>query len=492
MKHCLSIILLAFSISLHGQQKYNPKIISGSTEVIVSRIAEINQVLNAAVGSWGKRNQQYNNFEELTQTASREELIELTNHPNAAVRCYALWALIDVEEINLFPIVLNHIYDYKPIYTQFGDLGADMMAGDFIIDFASPPAHSLSQRSILDSVQCTQLDSILIYSKSKLAAKELAIARAKPTASLYPRIKELVIKSKNQDALITLAKYRRPKDIPLILKNKSKEFGYSQTYMAIQEFPHEDFLPFLEKNLYKILSKTGINNEWRALYEAIAAYKSQKAVELLSIPFTQIKHHDRDYHIAYVFNAVREQKCETYVPLLWKLWEEENRISLDVYQYLTERDSAKAYELTQRDMIESNYCYSTPFYSNKDHETGQILLATMLDLIMKKDYELGLEVIRKNIKVASIHHIAIFTDKAIELKDKSFIEPLFDVFREEANVSIYLKIASALLSYHDDAVNERILETRLINDELNNGWGSEWLDKLLNEHHLLHKTEHPE
>ena len=108
----------------------------------------------------------------------------------------------------------------------------------------------------------------------------------------------------------------------------------------------------------------------------------------------------------------------------------------------------------------------------------------MLDFVMKNDYSLGLEVIRDNIKNANVHQISIFTDKVIELKDKSFIDPLFERFAKEWNAHVYLRIAEALISYRDSTINKQILETRTINDNLNKNWGSELLDKLLKENNI--------
>ena len=481
MKHYILIVLLILPFLSQGQEEYNPKIIRQSTKMAVIKIKRVNVLMSRGIYSYAMRPKQWDNFEKLKKVASKEELIKLTNHPNGVVRCYAFWALSDSESVNLLPIVLNHIRDEKFVNTQFGCVGDREMVGDFFINIASDK---------LDSAQKATLDSILIYSNSKLEAKSWAICDAKPTESLYPRIKEIYLKDNNQCALATLAKYRKTEDIPLILNNKDeKEYlhKYYYTYKAIQNFPHNDFFPLLEKKLYETLDET-YNHSLYGLYDAIAAYKNKKAIDLLIIPFTKIQCENiRIHRLGFVYKAIRENKNEIYDSLLWKFWSEENMISSDIFQYLMEKDSVKVLEFTKENFVNAEETYSLVHHKlglnlDSNLEPMKPIIPMMLDLILKNDYELGLETIRENIKKVSSLLISIFTSKAIEFKDKSFIEPLFERFAEEWNPHSYLRIAEALLSYQDEAINKRMLETRKINENLNKDWGGEALDKLLNEY----------
>jgi len=470
------IILLILPLLSYGQQKYNPKPVKVSTKMVVGKIKRVNKLMGSAVSRVGMRPKQYDNFEKLKKVASKEELIALTNHPNGVVRCYAFWALSDIQSVDLFPIVLNHIRDEKFVNTQFGCIGNSEMVGDIFIDIA---------KSYLDSTQKAKLDSILIYSDSKLEAKSDAIDDAKPIESLYSRIKEIYVKENNQSALVTLAKYRKTEDIPLILNNVDNDSEYSKyyyTYSAIKEFPHNDFVSLLEKKLYEGLEEKYWFIEWKELYKAIVAYKNEKSVEMLIVPFTQVKHENiRKYHLEFVYNAIRKNVDEIYDSLLWKLWTEENMISPDIFQYLLGIDSIKVLELTKENLANAGKINSiNSFLFSNPRDSIKSIEPTMLDLILKNDYELGLEIIIVSIINRNYVHI----DKIIEIKDKSFIEPLFERFAKEIYPHIYLKFAEALLSYQDDAINKRILETRKINKKLNEGWGSEELNKLLEKYNV--------
>ena len=105
--------------------------------------------MGSAVYYGGIRPKQYDNFEKLKETATQRELIELTNHPNGVVRCYAFWALSKDKSVDLFQIILNHINDYELVKTQFGCIGGQEKVGDFFISYAT-----------LDSIQEMELDSI--------------------------------------------------------------------------------------------------------------------------------------------------------------------------------------------------------------------------------------------------------------------------------------------------------------------------------------------
>lgn len=490
IRHFVVIILIVLGTALNAQTKYNQDLISKSTDKLVKKIAKKNELMGSSVYYGGTRPQQYDNFEKLKKTASQNELLELTNHPNGVVRCYAFWALTYDKSINLFPILLKHIYDYEVVHTQFGCLGSKEMVGDFLIRIATPRVIDLESKK-LDSIQFLKLDSVLIFSNSKLYAKSRAINRAETSEFLYPRLRKLVVENNDQSALVALAKYNKPEDIALILKigkkSKSNEVGYFNIYRAIQEFPHPDFIPLLENNLNKTLDNTHYSSEWKELYKAIATYKNKRSIELLKIPFTQVKHKNiRKYHIDFVYEAIQLNKCEMYDTLLWEMWEEEKRISPDVYRYLKARNSSKAYELTIKSLLRSDKVFSAGISLNLNNlGSTENLTSMMLDEILEKDKKMGIEIICENIKNANVHQFPIFTKKVVKLKDSLFIEPLFKRLEKEWNAHVYLNIAQVLIAYQDEEINKRILDTRKRNENLNKDWGSESLDEILKENSLI-------
>lgn len=485
----LSFLILFLSVSCYGKNDYDESKISIKTNRIVKNIEKVNVLMGSAVGASGMRPKQFENFEELKKNASIEELIMLTNHPNGVVRCYSFWALLPLKNIDLFSIVKSHLGDDTMVQTQFGCIGSGEKVGDFYIQLVTTHYED-DDTKFLSVDQLKTLDSLLIYSDNNLNKKIDAILKAEPTESLYPKVRELVIKENNESAVIALSKYKRESDIELILKNKDSdedsESGYFSTYKAIQNFPDPRFSPLLEKNLNSILDNDNVSQEWSELYKAIAIYKNEKSLESLTIPFTKVKNQDiKKYHISFVNNAIILHKCKLYDNLLWKIWKEEHIVTLESFKYFLQLNSAKALELSKREFIAN--------YQIKDIEIipkisknmfTESLEETMLNFILINDKLFAYNLISDKIANETVSNFEIYCKKTSELKDSFFIEPLFKRLKTEDNTYVYLEIVEALIAFKDDSINKRILETRRQNINMNKDWGSNSLDKILKKNNI--------
>lgn len=484
MKLLALILISSTIIKSCGDSKSSEFKLSKETDRIVSKIEKVNELMGSAVGYSGTKPIQFDNFIELENKSSKEELIALTDHSNGVVRCYAFWALSHDSTIDLLPIILKHINDKELVNTQFGCIGGAEKVGDFLISVVTPHYVDLSSKK-LDSLQFMKLDSILVHSNSELDAKSTAISRAKQTDDLYNIIRELITEKKNPSAIVTLAKYRRKQDIPLILNSKYND-SYYFTFQAIKEFPDPEFLPFLEKSMLETFDDTHYSSEWRVMYSAIAQYKNIKALELLKRPFTETKVPEiRTYHMDFIFGALQESKAPIFDDLLWSLWQNENKISVTVYKHLSKTNPVKAYDLTKKTLLNSDALYASNIsFDSENENNSENLVSIMLDLAIQQDREFGFEIIRKNIKEMSVHLFPIFADKAADLKDNSFIEPLFQRLEVEWNAHVYLKAAETLIKYNDTKINQRILLTKKKNKNLSQDWGGEAFDKLLKENNI--------
>ena len=488
MKILLTIIILFTALISSGQTVYNGKLISNKTKKVVKKIEKVNELMSSAVYESGMKPKQWDNFEELKITATNDELIELTNHPNGVVRCYSFWALSHIKEINIFPIVINHLNDSEFINTQFGCIGRQEMVGDFFIQIMTPQYIDLHSDK-LNPEEMIELDSLLIYKPNKLSSRYKAIANAKPTKRLYPKLRELVIKENNQSALITLAKYQNEQDIELIINNRNldyenKESGYFYTYVAMQEFLRPEYLPILETHLRKTLSKTHFSQEWRELYKAIASFKNEKALELLKIPFTDVEHNNiKEYHIDFVFDAILEYQNKLYDDLLWKIWEEENHRTLQSYKYLLSLNPSRAYELTKKELMKDYQIQKSNFIPNLEKvEDSENFYEYLLNIITANDIELSNKIIEEQIRKADVHNLPLYTSKVNQ--QRIFIKPLFDRLENANNPHIYLDIIKTLIEFNDLNINKEILEVRKRNNSLNENWGAKALDELLEENNI--------
>jgi hypothetical protein len=470
MRHLTTLIILTLTLNCFGQYQFDKTKISKQTEKVVTKIEKVNELMGSAVYYSGMRPKQYDNFEELQKKATQTELIELTNHPNGVVRCYAFWALSFNHSVDLLPIIIKHINDTTSIDTQFGCIGDTEQVGDFFIDIVTPQYVDLNSKK-LTKTEYEYLDSILVYTPNTLIAKENAISRVKPTEAFYARVQELVIKERNQSALVAIAKYHREKDIPLILNNKvgnKPNDGYFYTYKAITEFPHPMFFPLLKKNLQETLEDDHFDfREWRELYKAIASYKNDTAYKLLQVPFTEVKHKNiRQYHIENVFEAVQMFYSPIYEPLLWQLWENDKETNLKVFNLLYEKNPERAFSLTKKTILNTD-SYSTD------------LLNVILDTILVRDRLFAIELINKNIRDVNVHQFSIFADKALKIKDASFVTSLFDRLEKESNPHIFLKATKVLIALNDNDINRRIVEVSKRNLNLQKDWGGKEFSKLL-------------
>ena len=104
-----------------------------SVSEIVSGMEKENVLMGPAVGIAGEKPAQWSRYEVLQAKASEKELIALTSHKNATVRCYAFKALLSRESSGIMQIIKGHAMDTATVYTLFGCLGGSQEVRDYFI-----------------------------------------------------------------------------------------------------------------------------------------------------------------------------------------------------------------------------------------------------------------------------------------------------------------------------------------------------------------------
>ena len=115
----LFLSLFGFPLFLPAQSPkstYDPKKISKPILQIAKDIAKENEVHNAAISVAGEKTLQYRRFEALVKKANFNELLELVEHPNPAVRVYAFWGLAKREFEKLEAVLMAHAADEQLVY----------------------------------------------------------------------------------------------------------------------------------------------------------------------------------------------------------------------------------------------------------------------------------------------------------------------------------------------------------------------------------------
>lgn len=128
-------------------------------------MAKENEVHNAAVGVAGEKTLQYRRFEGLVKKATLNELLELAEHPNPAVRVYAFWGLAKREFEKLETVLMAHAADEQLVYHIQGCLGGDIKVIDFML---------LVVATDMIDLECKKLDQAAfnrLYQRQKMLKK---------------------------------------------------------------------------------------------------------------------------------------------------------------------------------------------------------------------------------------------------------------------------------------------------------------------------------
>lgn len=103
----------------------------------------------------------------------------------------------------------------------------------------------------------------------------------------------------------------------------------------------------------------------------------------------------------------------------------------------------------------------------------------MLDTILVREKPFAIRLINNNLLQTNVHQFPTFANKALKLKDASFITSLFTRLEREDNPHIYLKATEVLIAYNDKNINKQIVEVSKRNANLRNGWGGQDFATLL-------------
>lgn len=493
MRPCTRLIFVFIQIILFGyfavSVAQEPLMLSSKTAETVQRIIDINEVMGSSVGRGGQRPEQYDNFVDLKTAATTNELVALTEHDSAVVRCYAFWALTFRDSVELFPIVVNHLSDTTQVLTQFGCVGDAQRVADLFVFMATPGYFEADMRK-LDSAQLRTLDSILIFCPYDLFQRNMAIERAETSDAFYNRLRELYLKEHSQYALVALAKYRKGQDVDLILRNplivSKLDTVSSQTYGAIVNFPHPRFFSLLSTDIQTVFQGDHRERKQASLYQAIAGYENEEALALLEAPLNGAVDSDvRKYHVDFIFDAVRERICPTYDDLLWKLWKEEGMITPGTLGHFRNTRPVDMCQSAVDALMDLDAVFQTnPNYTSSYYQLADTVVASLLDYVIACDNKKSDDIIARDLEAANVQFFPIFAGSATLLRRQQFIEPLFGRLWRDSNPYIYLQAASSLISYNTDSINERILKARNLNPNLSKDWGGKAFRKLLREHGL--------
>ncbi|WP_153800783.1 HEAT repeat domain-containing protein [Foetidibacter luteolus] len=241
------------------------------------------------LGSTDSISPQWKNYEALTKKFSEKELIELCNHTNPIVRCYAFKALTEIQSPKVYNVLLQHLSDTAEFNRNYGCIGDyDRVTDNFLDEVGYDKRDSTNFR--LTEAQYNQIDSILLYRDEikkrswlgsiEFRSRRYMLQRTKPLPQLYVRIKEIV-EDGVYEALPLLAQYKNLSDTiifkKLLLDDEFSNRGRTlKNYVrnSVRYFPSPAFYPILKEQLLAEIGTNAISDRYESfpLYIALVQY----------------------------------------------------------------------------------------------------------------------------------------------------------------------------------------------------------------------------
>jgi hypothetical protein len=214
---------------------------SQSVDEIVKQFISTNEVQYEHIGFGSTKSKLYHDYLTLTQIADNNELIKLTNHNNAVVRCYAGWALIDRKYFRLDSIYQSFLNNDAEVTTYSIDIkGNDNISSEFYHRYWN----SLDFKDKAKDSVLFKLDSLTLYNAN---SDWLLILRALDNRiyakSYNKQIEFLAFEKNNRQAIFYLSNWYKADYVeklkPALIKyfqtTDFKNVGVTPYYQVIEE-----------------------------------------------------------------------------------------------------------------------------------------------------------------------------------------------------------------------------------------------------------------
>jgi hypothetical protein len=288
------------------------KILALSKDELVKEIAKANIVAGGAVGYAAVEPDQWVRYIALKTKTNEQDLIDLTNHSNKTVKCYAFTALIEKKGKVIFDLLLKNITDTGKVTTFYGCIMESLTVGEFYMQNALAGEHiNKIQKQILDSV-------VLFNGDSNLISGLNILENIPPTPTYYNLIRERA--SQHPEYIAALAKYRNPSDrktISDLLKNSDRSTQY-WGIRAVINFPDRSFFQTLSE-IAKTNYNTTVQSEeeyLNVLYKALVQYRNQASKNILKEAIHKATGMDSIKKIDLVYGALKKYPDSIYKNLI--------------------------------------------------------------------------------------------------------------------------------------------------------------------------------
>ena len=314
MKFSLIIILSLISIVYLSAQSIRTEIRN-----IADAIAKEKLLHFEYIGIGGRTSDLYNNFLELRDKATFDELLILENDTNYVLKAYACWALIDKKYSKIPELFIKSLNDNNKILSLNGCTGyvgelSKLLYKRISYCTLTPCYPLLYNPFYIDKLLI--IDSIVLYTNKSTALLDYSLMNNNGNPKNYKRIRSIAQNSKNEYALIELAKYKNKNDIQFLIEQEEKSF------YPISFFTDEAFWTFLLK--YRKINKSYY------YFLALASFKSENSTQVLNELLDSCNiHQTQNLAIAIIQNYTK-----LYENIVFKIWEKNKVIDYSILEKL--------------------------------------------------------------------------------------------------------------------------------------------------------------
>ena len=435
MRQTFLIILTLLTFHLEAQD-IRPKINS-----LAKKIAKYNQLESEHVGIAGETTVQYENFIELRDKATIDELLELLKHENSVVKGYSSWALADRMYPRLTDIIAYFLAKGDSAATQHGcivseeDLASEFYSRVFYQHFHNKLTET---DSLFFQSQIQQLDSVILYGSNDGYLMNKALSNNNGNPKNYERIKELAVTNNNKASLVALAKYQNQNDLSFLIEQGEKSF------LAISVFPDNKFWYFLLGYRF--------NEKSLDYFLAVSSYKNDSSTELLNEFYNSCN----NTHINNLDEALIKNYCIPYQDLILKIWENYKTIDYAITQSLIADCPEKASLSFAKGLLKDgkyNFLELDYNYGTKDS-----ILPLIFDNIITFNPSLLNEICIKNIENSKFMELATILNIVEENQINETIPAIFDRLSKKNYPFEIFHLTETLLSFDNSEANMQLIK----------------------------------
>jgi hypothetical protein len=434
-------------------------------------VADLNQADSYDVNSFQDVNpcKQIIFREELQTTASEEELIQLTKSENPLMRIFSLEALIKNNSSHIYDLLLAHCNDTAIVTVAYW--GYDIIGGRLRKESVRDIVFELSSHNrVLEK----KIDQWLIFHDNQIQKTLFVLESIKPKRRYYQRVVDLAHED-YYGAIVTLCKFRKEKDIPLI-HSVCMQYLREEDYIWLPASPTSGIKYFPHESLFEVLKEAIHRNEYVDI-TSIIEYENQASADLL---LTYINDPEANEYISFqdtksVWREVNANYKPIYNDLLLACWKKHDFVS---------KSYLKNYHRNfPTECIEQCKLSLERIKEPSKHDMSGELYTQIMDLVYSKDSIWFRDFLERKLFESNFHLHRKWTEESVRFNDPAMWSLLCSRIEKESNPNFYLPVSEVLLKSKNYEAQNLLLTTLRKNQGID-GWGKEKLIELLASYQL--------